>query len=187
MTGSSKKEGATEDELWRSVKASTRPLGAKKRVAKPPSVKKSAKKKPASAKKKAAPKKQTPPRTGVKDVPAREAAKGTGHDRRSAQKLKRGQLVIDATLDLHGMTQDQAHRTLNATLPRAYRQGKRTVLVITGKGEDKEGGGVLRRNVPRWLGETPLAGIVLNHSEARTRDGGGGALYVSLRRERPGR
>ncbi len=181
MAPSSKKEGAAEDALWRSVKADTRPLGAKKRVAKPPSVKKAAKK---AAKKKEGPvsKKQAPPRAGAK-----EAAKGAGHDRRSAQKLKRGQLAIDATLDLHGMTQTEAHRTLNAALPRAYREGKRTILVITGKGAGKEGGGVLRRNVPRWLGEPPLVGIVLDHSEARARDGGGGALYVRLRRERPGR
>ena len=129
--------------------------------------------------------KQRPPRKGIESTPAKEAAKGGAYDRRSAQKLKRGQFPIDARLDLHGMTQDEAHRTLNAALSRACRQGKRTILVITGKGAGKKGSGVLRRNVPRWLGEAPLAGVVIGYSEARMRDGGEGALYIRLRRQKP--
>lgn len=181
MTPPSKEKKTPEDALWRSVKAGTRPLGAKKRVVKTTPSKATA------SKKKTTPLKAAPKKTLPSRPPENETAKGIGHDRRSATKLKRGQLAIDATLDLHGMTQAEAHKTLNATLPRLYRQGKRTVLVITGKGAMKEGGGVLRRNVPRWLAESPLAAIVLDHSRARIRDGGEGALYVRLRRERPKR
>ena len=179
MTSPSKEKETSEDALWRSVKAGTRPLGAKKRAIKATASK------PTPSKKSEVPPKAPPKKAAPSRSPGNETARGVGHDRRSAAKLKRGQLAIDATLDLHGMTQAEAHKTLNATLPRLYRQGRRTVLVITGKGATKEGGGVLRKNVPRWLQEAPLAAIVLDHAKARIRDGGEGALYVRLRRERP--
>jgi DNA-nicking Smr family endonuclease len=106
-----------------------------------------------------------------------------GLDRRSAEKLRRGELRLEARLDLHGMTQDEAHRALAAFLVRAQEAGKRCVLVITGKG-DGERGGVLRAAVPRWLGEAPHRGRVLATAPAQPRDGGAGALYVLLRRRR---
>ncbi|MCE2509516.1 MAG: Smr/MutS family protein [Alphaproteobacteria bacterium] len=179
MAPPSKDKPAAEDELWRSVKAGTRPLGSKKRIAKSGPSKKTPP---------APPPKKPPPPAAVapkKEPAPKETAQKAGHDRRSSLRLKRGQLAIEATLDLHGMTQAEAHRTLNAALPRAQREGKRTVLIVTGKGSAKEGGGVLRKNVPRWLQESPLAAIVLDHSKAKDRHGGAGALYVRLRKARP--
>jgi DNA-nicking Smr family endonuclease len=90
---------------------------------------------------------------------------------------------IEARLDLHGKTQDEAHRELAAFIARAQSQGKRLALVITGKG--REGKGVLRESVPRWLNEPALRGRVLALSSAQPRDGGSGALYVLLRKTRP--
>ncbi|MCK6417889.1 MAG: Smr/MutS family protein [Alphaproteobacteria bacterium] len=106
-----------------------------------------------------------------------------GVDRRTAQKLKRGQMAIDARLDLHGLTQAQAHERLRQFILHAYRAGHRCVLVITGKG-GIEGKGVLRRMVPQWLEEAPLAKTVLSVTAARPKDGGEGALYVYVRRRR---
>src|SRR6185312_13350546 len=57
-----------------------------------------------------------------------------GVDRRNADRLRRGERKIEARLDLHGMTQDEAHRALNAFLDRGEHAGWRCVLVITGKG-----------------------------------------------------
>ncbi len=112
-----------------------------------------------------------------------EIGKSTGLDRATFEKLKRGQMAIEAQLDLHGQTQDEAHRDLSAFIARAQAQGKRLALVITGKG--REGKGVLRESVPRWLNEPALRGRVLALSPAQPRDGGSGALYVLLRRPQP--
>jgi DNA-nicking Smr family endonuclease len=106
-----------------------------------------------------------------------------GLDRRRAERLKRGQLRPEARLDLHGMTQDEAHRALAGFLSRAQEAGQRSVLVITGKGGSGRGG-VLRDAVPRWLAEAPHRGLVLAIAPAQPRDGGAGALYVLLRRRR---
>jgi DNA-nicking Smr family endonuclease len=126
-----------------------------------------------------------------------------GLDRRSAERLKRGQLAIEARLDLHGRTQAEAHRALNRFLARAQAEGRRCVLVITGKGlrrpaqpgEPLEEGmagaaagdiasGVLKAAVPRWLNEPENRARLLAFTPAQPRDGGGGALYLLLRRER---
>jgi DNA-nicking Smr family endonuclease len=106
-----------------------------------------------------------------------------GLDRRSALRLKRGQLPIEARLDLHGMTQAEAHGALAGFVVRSHAAGKRVLLVITGKGT-KEGGGVLRAAVPRWLDEPALRPRVLANTPAVPRDGGAGAMYILLRRER---
>lgn len=80
------------------------------------------------------------------------------------------------------MTASQAERRLARFVDQAARTGVRWVLVITGKGS--EGEGVLRRLVPLWLKTPPLSGQILAISQARQADGGGGALYVMLRRKR---
>ncbi len=118
-----------------------------------------------------------------KSLPPLEIGKGAGIDRASFEKLKRGQMAIEARLDLHGQTQDEAHRELSSFIARAQAQGKRLALVVTGKG--REGKGVLRESVPRWLNEPALRGRVLALSAAQPRDGGSGALYVLLRRPGP--
>jgi DNA-nicking Smr family endonuclease len=127
------------------------------------------------------PRKRASPRAPEAASVAGRAASGL--DRRSAEKLRRGELRLEARLDLHGMTQDEAHRALAGFLVRAQEAGKRCVLVITGKGSG-ERGGVLRAAVPRWLGEAPHRGRVLATAPAQPRDGGAGALYVLLRRRR---
>ncbi|MBR0758509.1 Smr/MutS family protein [Bradyrhizobium jicamae] len=107
--------------------------------------------------------------------------------RRERAKLSRGRQEIDARLDLHGMTQVRAHRVLLAFLQRAHHDGMTFVLVITGKG--KVGGadaerGVLRRQVPEWLSLPEFRGLVVGFEEAHVGHGGGGALYVRVRRAR---
>ncbi len=105
-----------------------------------------------------------------------------GVDRRTADRLKRGEMVIDATLDLHGLTQDVAHMQLSAFVLRAFDAGRRCLLVITGKGRD--GGGVLRGQVPRWLNQPGLRERILGFCHARPQHGGEGALYVLVKRRR---
>ena len=103
-------------------------------------------------------------------------------DEPTARKLAKGKLPIDGRLDLHGLTQSEAHDRLLGFLQAAHKSGKRIVLVITGKGQ--LGGGVLRLGVPRWLNEPVFREITSGYSEAHISHGGGGALYVRLRRIR---
>jgi DNA-nicking Smr family endonuclease len=107
-------------------------------------------------------------------------------DKRTAEKLKRGEMPLEGRLDLHGKTQDEALRALSRFIRAAYGAGKRCVLVITGKGgKGGEGGpGILQSRVPEWLADASLAPMVLRSQKAQQKDGGAGALYVLLRRKR---
>jgi DNA-nicking Smr family endonuclease len=116
-------------------------------------------------------------------APLSPAQAPAGLDRRSADRMKKGEMAIEGRLDLHGMTQDAAHAQLAAFVSRAWEAGKRCVLVITGKG-GRTGPGVLRREVPRWLNQAPLRERIIGISQARQKDGGDGALYVLIRRRR---
>lgn len=106
-----------------------------------------------------------------------------GVDRRLADRLRRGRLPIQSTLDLHGLTRDEAHAAVQGFVARAAERGLRTVLIVTGKGR-RDGAGVLKSALPRWLNEAPLRPFVLALSEARPEHGGTGALYVLLKRRR---
>lgn len=112
------------------------------------------------------------------------AAPAASLNRRMEQKLRQGKMPIDGTLDLHGLTQDEAYGALIHTLSRAHTQGKRCLLVITGKGRSAQSEGILKKRVPQWLAMPPLRDIVLRTSPARPHHGGDGALYVLLRRRK---
>lgn len=105
--------------------------------------------------------------------------------RREKQKLARGSAAIDARIDLHGMTQAEAHSALRRLLHRAQARGAKFVLVITGKGApdaSRSDRGVLRRQVPMWLALPEFRRYVLGFDVADTGHGGEGALYVRLRK-----
>lgn len=108
-------------------------------------------------------------------------------DRRLAQRLRRGELPIAATLDLHGMTVVQAQPALERFITEAASRGNRCVLVITGKGlRSNPAEGVLKREMPRWLALPALRDRILAVTPARPVHGGSGAFYVLLKRDRAG-
>ncbi|HJS32451.1 MAG TPA: Smr/MutS family protein [Alphaproteobacteria bacterium] len=111
-------------------------------------------------------------------------APNPGIDRRTEERLRRGAMAIEMRLDLHGLSEDMAHRALDRFVREAWEAERRMLLVITGKGAAAEGGGVLRRNLPRWLAQGANAARVLKIAPAQPRHGGGGAYYVLLRRRR---
>lgn len=114
-----------------------------------------------------------------------EHGQAPGLDKRTQMRLRRGQVVVEARLDLHGMTQAEAHDRLYQFLQAAYAHGKRSVLVITGKGLRRNGEiGVLRRAVPGWLNQPPVRDWIKAFDHAAPRDGGEGALYILLRRRK---
>jgi DNA-nicking Smr family endonuclease len=108
----------------------------------------------------------------------------SGIDRANAERLKRGLHKIEARLDLHGMTQSEAHRALAAFVRSSRDAGLRCVLVITGRGFGPNGPGILRVSVPRWLEEPELKRQVLAIAPAKPQHGGSGASYLLLRRLR---
>lgn len=118
-------------------------------------------------------------------------------DRRTAQKLGRGQIEPDARIDLHGETLELARVKLQHFIARQRQDGARFILVITGKGASPfarhtlhglshfhapEREGRLRREVPRWLAEDQFRQHVVGFQPSHPRHGGGGAFYVRLRK-----
>jgi DNA-nicking Smr family endonuclease len=109
--------------------------------------------------------------------------------RRDKTKIARGRAAISASIDLHGMTQSEAHRALHRFIYRVSGGGGGVVLVITGKGARTapEGErGVLWRQVPYWLASPEFRGMVSGFDRAHAGHGGDGALYVRVRRARAG-
>lgn len=102
------------------------------------------------------------------------------------RKLARGRLPIDGRIDLHGLTQSEAHNLLFDFLARAHERGLRHVLVITGKGSSRGSQGVLKRLVPEWLTKPEFRFLISGHEDAGRSHGGEGALYIRLRRVRGG-
>ncbi len=141
-----------------------------------------------------------PPRSPVPTPPAKEPAtplprdhhrkqKHPGRhpglnpiDRSVYRKLARGRLPIEASIDLHGLTQSQAYGMLHGFLGQAHRKGLRHVLVITGRGSASGGDGVLRRAVPQWLKAPEFRAMASGCESAARGHGGDGAYYVRLRR-----
>jgi DNA-nicking Smr family endonuclease len=112
-------------------------------------------------------------------------------DRKTFGRMTRGKVKPEARIDLHGMTLDRAHGALTRFILSAHANGKRLVLVITGKGKDRDDAGpipvrhgVLKHQVPHWLTTPPLSSAVLQVTPAHISHGGGGAYYVYLRRQR---
>jgi DNA-nicking Smr family endonuclease len=114
--------------------------------------------------------------------PKQSSSRPHPFDGQTRDKLAKGKLDIGGTVDLHGMTQSEAHGLLLSFLQRAHASGMRYVLVITGKGASFGSEGVLKRAVPGWLATPPFRALVSSHDAAARHHGGGGALYVRLKR-----
>lgn len=123
------------------------------------------------------------PTAPTRPLPELTHADQPGLDKATAKRMRRGQVNLSGRIDLHGLTQAEAHRALDAFLEAAWYSGKREILVITGKGTRADGSiGVLRQAVPRWLNEFPNRAKVVAFSYAAAKDGGEGALYVRLKK-----
>jgi len=104
-------------------------------------------------------------------------------DGHSLERIRRGKMPIASQIDLHGCTQEEASRVVDEFLDESWRLGRRLVLVITGKGTARDGGGVLRSAVPGWITEGRFRRCLAGVAKADKRHGGDGALYVMLRRQ----
>lgn len=96
------------------------------------------------------------------------------------QKLRRGQIPIEADLDLHGMRVKDANAEITAFLNYSLSSGLRCIKIIHGKGR----GGtsdmpILKNSVNTWLRQIPY---VLAFCSAQPNDGGIGAVYILLKK-----
>jgi DNA-nicking Smr family endonuclease len=180
----SRRRQLTDEEmaLWSGVARSIKPLRpAKAKPAIKPPV--------AAAETKRAPQRAAKLHQPPAPSPAGKPPQLAPLDRREKKRVARGREAIDARIDLHGMTQSEAHDALVHFLRRAQTKGARLVLVVTGKGSrtahdsDRERG-VLRRQVPLWLALPEFRPFIVGFDEAHLAHGGAGALYVRLRRVR---
>jgi len=171
-----------EEALWRGVARSIKPL-------RPPKAKPPMRPAPAAAETKRSLQRTAKPHPAPELSPARRQPQLAPLDRREKKRVARGRDAIDARIDLHGMTQGEAHDALVGFVRRAQRDGARLVLVVTGKGSrtsrdaDRERG-VLRRQVPLWLALPEFRPFIVGFDAAHLTHGGEGALYVRLRRTR---
>ena len=119
-----------------------------------------------------------------------EGVSFSGIHRKLEQRMKRGNITIDDTLDLHGMTQEEARGNLTSFLGNSKKQRYKIVLVITGKGLTSKKNneahfsqekGVLNKSLPIWLKQEPLKNIVNGFRYANQRHGGRGAYYILLK------
>lgn len=204
---------ADERQLWRKVVSDTRPLSGGQIVAEPELMlprsalsdeveegenplrsKNVSKPKPLSSVPRA---RRNTELLAAHQAPNVEPPPLSGLDRRTAQKLSRGQIEADARIDLHGLRQDEAEATLYRFVSRARHEGLRCILVITGKGESpfarhtlhsvrfhnsSDHSGILRSALPNWLDSTRFRTEVTGFQPAHPRHGGGGAFYIWLRK-----
>ncbi len=195
MTLARRRKGisAEDQEVWQRVANSTkalRPLAEKPKTAEPPKL--VVKKLPLKIAPFALGEKSNAPKTQISLAGDLLEKSSMQMDRRNFDRLRKGRLRPEAHLDLHGMTAEVAHARLNEFVLSAHVSDLRLVLVITGKGRvwhDDTGviplrKGILRHSVPHWLAQPMLKSRILQVSQAHDKHGGGGALYVYLRRRR---
>ena len=177
-----RRPSAEESDLFRRTIGPVKPVAGERRRPERPKHP-AAKVEPPAAK--PVPRPAPVPAPAARPRPAPALGRFADLDKRTAERFRRGEMPIDGRLDLHGLTQAEAHRRLESFVGRAAVAGRRMLLVITGKGA--AGAGVLRDATPRWLAEPALRPHVLAIAHAQPRHGGSGALYVLLRKQREDR
>ncbi|MEN5275333.1 Smr/MutS family protein [Brucella sp. TWI432] len=170
--------------LWETVAKTAKPLAGKKLQAEELSVfselmaqeaeKKPVKKAPSPVAETQPPKKKV---NSLKEMPIH------AFDRPTHRKISKGRVDIEARIDLHGLTQNDAYELLYGFLLSAHARGLKHVMVITGKGRSFGSEGVLKQAVPHWF-STPLFRLLVSaYEDAAHHHGGHGALYVRLRKQ----
>ncbi len=168
---------ASDEEIWKTYAKGVKRLGAQEEdeEKKPPSL---------PPRREKEPEKQEPP-PPMPGSPSRPPVPldQVVLDMRVEYNLRQGDVIVEARLDLHGKSFQEAHETLSGFIETQARRGKRMLLVITGKG--REGEASLRTDVPRWCDAMPLGARILALRPAAPCHGGEGAWYVMLKRSRP--
>lgn len=114
-----------------------------------------------------------------------DAGDGQALDKRNATRFKRGEFSIEVIVDLHGQSRLDAFEVLKQAIIASYKHQKRMMLVVTGKGY--RGDGVLRQSFAGWMNDAQIRPFILAFARAKAKDGGDGAFYVLIKRQRDDR
>lgn len=111
-------------------------------------------------------------------------------DKNTATRFIKGNYKIDAKIDLHGYSEKDAFSLVADFIKNCYIRNKRCLLIITGKGIKKEDDpwyeskGVINQALINWINHPDIRPFVLSIAPAKQSDGGSGAFYVLLKRQR---
>ena len=111
-------------------------------------------------------------------------------EKNTLKKIKKGQFKIQSKLDLHGFTLEESKEKVVEFILKNYKNKKRLLLIITGKGrrltvsEGWRGTGKLKKNVPMWLKSVQLSKYILWFDSASPENGGEGALMIYLKKSK---
>jgi DNA-nicking Smr family endonuclease len=119
----------------------------------------------------------------VSNTPEYMEGRGYGVSSLLARRLHQGDFSIQAHVDLHGYSAQEACQAVDAFLDTSIRCGKRAVLIIHGRGLSSPDRPVLKEKVREWLSTGRWRKWVLAFTSARAEDGGAGATYVLLRKK----
>lgn len=173
-------ETVKDKELWERLTKSVKPLPGKKRPLAPTSQRLAKQpnrnEKPSMARSFAAETKENISESRKNNKPNQDL------DRATFTKLRKGKMVPEARLDLHGMREEQAYQSFARFIASSKASGLRCLLVITGKGKSPNSSGALRRALPLWIESARFSSLILAYSPAARKDGGDGAWYILLRR-----
>lgn len=140
---------------------------------------------PPRARRKATPRPAPPAPLKIERWGEQVEAMAAGFDRRELARLRRGEIPVEASLDLHGHSAEDARRQMIALFERAAREGYRCLLVVHGRGHRSPAGPVIKASIPGWLAAPPWGSEVRAFVTAPPSLGGPGATLVLLRRRRP--
>lgn len=108
-----------------------------------------------------------------------------GIDRNIDKKLKKGKINIDLKLDFHGLTLEKAFDSLIYNIEKAYNNKLRCILIVTGKGNGTvEGRDSIKNSISKWMEHPNISSRVIKYTDAQKKDGGTGAIYVLLKRNK---
>jgi len=109
-------------------------------------------------------------------------------------KLKKNKNLMTRSIDLHGYTLDEANKTIEDFINKAYSENINKLIVVTGKGLHSENEkdpyvskdlGILKYSVPEFItNNASLMNIINEITDAKIEDGGGGAFYIFLKKNK---
>ena len=175
-----------EAELWARVAATIRPLSRDVRSSpigegRPPKAVEGHHRPATGVVHHRAPRDGSPSRFGGESVPIAHKTLDGSWDKR----LSSGSVEPDRVLDLHGMNLDRAWTAIDRALEQAITRGERVLLLVTGHhrpGEPPVQRGRIRAAVHDWIAASRHSQYVAAVRGAHRRHGGGGSLYLVLRR-----
>ena len=119
-------------------------------------------------------------KNNTKELPKLKLGEMSVLSKKNIRDFNKGNVFIENKLDLHGFNQVDAKNLLEDFINQSIENGKRLILIITGKG--KEGEGVIKNNIISWLNNKSLRNKILAVNHASKKHGGSGAIYILLRK-----